>query len=180
MAYSESPLTVQRMLEYLQPLLESSTVAWNVEPSPGEARRFAYKIREGLYAAAVNHELFPELARLYQQVSVRVVSRSRIEVIPAGKSIRAVLDGESPLPHAEVETRSGLPVEDIIHRWELGAEAKLYFPRAELSTVDLRRLYDWAQQEGVIFFENAGAITLMRHDPEVADYAWKPQGEEDA
>lgn len=182
MAYSESPLTVQRMMEYLQPLLESSTVAWNVEPRPGAARRFAYKLREGLYAAAANAQEFPELAQLYGRVSVRVTSKSRVEV---GQALRIAINRgeveegklwlERPEGHAEVETREGIGLEEITQRWEIGAEAKLYFPRAHLSERQLHDLWIWANASGVIFFENAGAITLMRHDPEVADYAWKPK-----
>jgi hypothetical protein len=183
-AYSESPLTVLRMREYLQPLLESSTVAWNIEPLPGAARRFAYKLREGLYAAAANPEQFPDLAQLHGRVAVRVVSRGRVEVgqaarlsVSRGEASEASLVELRPEGHTEVETREGVSLVDITLRWELGAEAKLYFPKANLSERQLHDLWIWANASGVLFFENAGALTLMRHDPEVEEFAWKPGGE---
>jgi hypothetical protein len=182
MAYSESPVTVERMLPYLEPLLEGGSVAWNIEPVPGAAKKFAYKIREALFAAAVHSHTYPQLAELYgDSLEVRVVSSSRVEVIPAGRrpSIQRVEEESSTKRHAEVETRGVLSVEDVIARWEIGAESKLYFPKADFSPAQLEELWQWTTTHDVLFFENAGALTLMNFAEDVAEYAWKPEGGED-
>ena len=180
MAYSESPITVERMRDNLLPLIGSARVTWRVDD--GQARRFAYKVREALAVAQLHRERFPELAAAADagwRVTVPDRTTVRAELAPALRARVVNEDAEVPTARAEVDTRKGMTIDNIIARWEIGSESKITFQNADLSREDLLRLYEWAQGVGVMFFENTGALTLVAYEPDTAPFAWSPEDLED-
>ena len=171
MAFSESPVTVRAMLPYLGPLIEGRETQWRV--ADGAARWFAYRIREALFAARANPTLFPELATA--NFRIEVIGRDEVRAIAKGYPQVEIVADEVPAP-ALMQTEAQT-VEQIAQEWlRQGRTAeKLYFPNADLSQSDLLLLHEWAQQHAVMFFENAGAVTLLPYDEATAEYAWSPE-----
>jgi hypothetical protein len=179
MAYSESPVTVQRMLPYLQPLIDGEgQAAWRVEE--GRARRFAYRVREALYAAQLHPDLFPELAAL--EVRVAVVSRSHVQAtLRLPEFVAEPLDEDlaSSPRQTTVETTRAPGVGHILDLWHrrLMPEDKLYVPHANLKREELHKLWTHLQPSGAIFFEAAGALTILplMGNEDSAPFAWNPE-----
>lgn len=173
MAYSSSPLTVERMLPYLEPLVEGRETFFRTEP--GRSRWLAYKLREALAVAREHPERFPELARL--DFRFEVDSSREVRAVPRDQTSIEVLSAPRPSA-ARMNTLSVGSAQDVIDHWEALSEAartKVYMPNADLSPNELHRLWQWASEAGVIFFENAGALTLMPLDEELAPLAWGPE-----
>lgn len=173
MAFSDSPLTVQRMLTYLMPLIEGRETTWRVDA--GKARWFAYRIREALFAARSNADIYPELAAA--RYRVEVLSSREVRAVQRPALLQVEVDSE-PLQRPEaarVQTQKNVTLEQLQHAWDDAEEAgKLYFPNAGLSAEDLLQFHDWTVARGLMFFENAGAITLMQADSAMLEYAWSP------
>lgn len=190
MAYSDSPLTLQRLLPQLRPLAEGAAeVTWRVPY--GRAKWWAHRVREALRIA---RQLSTAPAELKQPFVVKVLTPSYVraslkqEGEPTIDFGTALEDEQSRRVAARVnvliDTRDPLPTADrvksIFGQWLTHlAEGgnKLYIERAGLSDLQLRELWEWTQREGLIFFENEGAITLMQllGNEKAAPYAWSPE-----
>lgn len=177
MAYSSNPITVERMRPFLQPLAEKRECIWRT--APGKSKWLAYKIREALKIAREHPDMYPEFIWT-DRLQIRNPSSTEVEAVIKPETLVEVdvryVEPQTGTTAARMDTTEVLGVEDIARRWEQlkHIETKVYFPSAGLDAEQLLELYAWAQAEGVIFFENAGALTLLRHDPETAEFAWTP------
>jgi len=166
MAYSTNPITVERMAQYLTPLQGGGEVVFKVEPK--KARWLTYRLHEALRILQDNPGLMPEVPRNY-----RIETTAPGEVVATPKVAPRV---EVVVGHqATVDARPASGIEDIINRWNSNEGDKLYLANAGLTEDQLVDLYEWATEAGVVFFESAGALTLMPHNPEVAPFAWTPE-----
>lgn len=186
MAYSDSPITVQRMEPYLAPLLGGNEVKYKV---PGRARWLAYRIREALAVAKLHHEKFPDFAELGDTLRVLVRGFDEVHVVrkqPARIEVETLPQWAEPptLSRAEAIVRETITPEVIVQEWvrEGRGGDKLYFPNADLSREALLQLHEWAQEAGVLLFENLGALTLMplAGNEDLCEFAWDPTEELDA
>lgn len=175
MAFSESPITVQRMMPYLGPLIEGRETLWRTEPN--RSKWFAYRVREALFAARMNPTQFPELAAA--RFRVEVLSSREVRAKPRPSLEESAQTEVVPQSVARMETGDVGSAEQIIAHWEglsAAARTKVYFPNADLHKEDLKDLWAWACEAEVLVFENLGAITLLPKigNEEAADYAFNP------
>ena len=195
MAYSNNPITLERMLPDLRPLCEGATeVTWRV--NAGQAQWWAHRLREALRLARrlrsaptglkrqfVTRVLSETVVRvsLKQQAPERDLSfdldpldtQSQEERAKISSRIHALVDVTESEPNAE-------PVEWVRQLWYRAisqGESKLYLPRAGLARSELLELHAWTQTEGLIFFEDEGSLTLMLRlgNESAAAYAWSPE-----
>lgn len=182
MAYSENPITVERMLPYLEPLEEGGEVRWR---APGKARWLAYRIREALAIAREHQQRFPSIAEMAEHYRIEVHGKDevharlkpRVEVETEPLTLRAW----APRPYvgmAEAIVEDISSSEVLMKEWarEGRTAGKLYFPNTDLGPDGLMVLWEWAQNEGVLIFENLGAITLLPKEgnEDAAEFAWDP------
>jgi hypothetical protein len=179
MAYSTNPITVERMLPYLEPLRGGNEVKYK---APGRARWLAYRIREALAVAKLHPERFPDFAALGDTLrvlvrgfdEVHVVHKQRIEV----EALPQWAESPAPAARAEAVVREVISPEVIVQEWvrEGRGGDKLYFPNADLDREALLQLHEWAQEAGVLLFENLGALTLMplAGNEELREFTWDP------
>lgn len=169
MGYSTNPITVERNLPYLQHL-----TGGEVRFRTDKPRWLAGKLRECLAILRENPELAPTVQRDY-----RVEIASSREVIASPKDAPKI-EVISQKSKTTVQTQATYGPADIITQWgrhvavSIGPPSKLHFASANLSKDQLYSLWEWAQDNGVMFFEAAGALTLMPHDSETAPFAWSP------
>jgi hypothetical protein len=177
--YSKNPITLERMLPWLEPLKQGPTT---YRTEPGRSAWFAYRVRAALHAARANADRWPEWAAL-APVRVEVLSDTEVRVTPGAAPRISWAAAEAP---RDVRTgvSSGTSLDSIKERWELRSvlEDRLYFPEAYLGPKDLHALWEWAREAGVLLFENAGALTLLplRGNEDAADYAWDPSDLDEA
>lgn len=173
MGYSKSRTTLLKMLPKLEPLERGEPCTWRVDSM--SADKFAYKVREALYIARLYANEFPELAEAAQRYRVSVKGPGLVAAephLPMGP-VLSVEGGEelSATPKEVLGPQSDL---SIMEEWLDRKLESLHFPEANLDNEELERLYHWAERRELIFFVSDKALTLQRHDPELAEYAWKP------
>lgn len=178
MGYSHSAVTVENARPYIDSLLGAEEVVWRT--SPRRARWLAAKIREALTIAREDFpEEYPEFAAM--KVKVEVLSGERVRARPRDipqVEVDSVLI-ESVIPRVRAASELGtFDTAGIKARWEIKSplEERLHFPEANLPKEGLLDLYEWAQANGVLMFENAGAVTLLplQGNEDSADYAFTP------
>lgn len=176
MAYSQNPVTVERMLSYLKPLVDGQECIWRT--APNKSRWLAYRIREALAVAREFPERFPELARSRYRIEVLSSQEVRARFSAAPEIEVGVYSEEIPRS-ARVQTEETRTAQQIMDDWfENPKREKMYFPNADLDDHELVALYKWATDEAqVLMFENAGALTLLplEGNEDTADYAWTPE-----
>lgn len=176
MAYSTSPLTLKRMEDYLLPLRGGGELQWGVEPH--RVRWFSYKLREALaLLRTLPEEDIPEKLRGLPDYRIEVVNARTVRAVP--KDLPDIEVKEAKTGRSTMETTQVTSLQNIVDRWTIRApqEDRIYFPNTMLSGEQLLDLHEWASESGVIFFENAGALTLMPHEgnEDAAEFAWSPE-----
>lgn len=78
MGYSTSYKTVEKMRRMLAPLEQGKACIWITKPE--DLDRTAYRIREALYAATMNKQRYPRLAKAAQMFKITVRRPDRIVV----------------------------------------------------------------------------------------------------
>lgn len=187
MAYSKSPQTALRMLPYLQALRDGGEVTYRVDSR--NTAWLQYKLRDALQATKLpldglslsEEELAAiiELRNVADNYSIKVVGPGEVKAeLKDAPKIEVVLT--KVYKQTFVETAPRVDVDYIIDRWQKRpmGEEKMYFPNASLDYAKLLELHSWCEENGTIFFEDAGAVTLLPWDEETAEYAWQPGGGE--
>jgi len=185
MGYSTNIKTLEAQLDNLAMLRQGKACAWTV--APNESHRFAYKIREALWIARNVPEArnkYPELARAAEHFRIEVTSSREVqaraarstvdaEVRPLGGGVTTGLEAAGP-PKALMGPQTAA---SIIQTWmdTQPSNERYHFPQANLTRDELLKLHGWAVQQGWIFFESDGAITLQRKTLDVAEFAWSPE-----
>jgi hypothetical protein len=190
MGYSTSPRTLERILDKLAPLAEGKSTRW--ETAPGQAERWAYRVREALSIALLYPDRFPALAKHASHYTVEVVAGNAVQAVYAANTAEvAVVQHVEPVPRQgqTVHSKPGAPIVvagvrtafDIIDYWLRAQPTNdpLRFPDALLDAEELDRLAAWANtltpRWMVLKAQHEDAITLMKHDPRVPEGArWNP------
>ena len=177
MGYSTNTITVERMRDYLRALEPGEPVTFTVRG--GQAKYFAYKLREALAIVRQQPDVYPGLPTDYR---VTIDSFNRVLVVP-----RPVLAAEVLITADEPQSTSVFTegtkrgIEEIVAEWnrEGRTSRKLYFSSINLKELELVALWQWAQENNVLIFENAGSLTLVPFDEDMAEFAWTPDDLED-
>jgi hypothetical protein len=168
--YSTSPKTLDRIREHLKPLEEGRSCSWTI--SDGAAGKFAYKVREALHIARLHSADFPALARAAETFRIIVKDPRTVVAEPKNQELEASVVMPSYGDGAPV----GTDARSIIAEWEKQRPQKsIHFPEAALPGSELLKLFDWAEDEGWLLFVAHPALTLRRHEPELAEYSWRPE-----
>lgn len=202
--YSKNPLTAEKMLPYLGPIIRGELCTW--QTNEGEADYFAYKVREALYVARLHQEMyqravdvpqpFPEgvsqsrgaemvaIAKMAERLRIVVTSRSTVEARFAKGTPEALVLTSSATPTHGLEnpgrsvvTITKQTIWSIKEAWRSSqpSNTPLHFPNASLSYEEMVELYGWATEMGLILFEVDGALTVQRKTLDLVEFAWAPQ-----
>lgn len=158
MGYTDNPEVLRARLDMFDKLPTKQTISWTLrDPQSGDARRFAYKLREGLAIARANPLDFPELAALADHYTFRVQDAS---TIIGDYSERATLPIADSMQHGAADVPVVLGTQnltldaprsvfDVITFWvdsqnKLPHSNKLRITNHQLSEVDMGKVYRWA------------------------------------
>lgn len=196
MAYSQSPVTLERMLPYLGPLTEGHTARWEAGEGAalGWSKWWAYKVREALFIAGlmkkglVPHGAVPPatvegLARAVERMKIEEVGPRLVQAVPArNTSDTQVLLGATPTHGLEeagttssmrLGPQSAGSIQQLWHNQQ-PSNAPLFFPDAALEDLELEMLHTWAEARGLIIIVAGAALTLTRPSRDTRALAWSP------
>lgn len=201
--YSKNPLTAEKMLPLLGPIIAGQLCTWETEV--GQADHLAYKIREALYIARLYRdrwsagalhataqnpdelwkaEALLSISRMAERVRIVVTSPSTVEArLQKGVPEAMVLTGGgAPMqgyenPGRSVVTITKQTVWSIQEAWraQQPSNTPLHFPNASLSYDELVQLHAWAEPLGLLLFVVDGALTVQRKSLDLVEYAWQPR-----
>lgn len=146
MAYSRSPVTVRKIHAQLGPLTQGKPCKWTV--SPGDAWRWASKVREALHIANLHRDEFPGLARASGMFTIRVLDSSTVEAVQARNTPDTAIVGTSPVVSHGLEqvtrTHNVAPrtANDVIHHW-LSVQPtndRLFYPETEMDDSEVDKI----------------------------------------
>ena len=170
-------------MHLLHDLAEGKPCQWNTEPSPKKTRDLAYQIREALFAAEENAEIFPELAEAHRNFSIHVVEpglvEARLKPAPAEVIVRPVtpIHGVGAWGHP-VNPAGVSTADEVIEAWvaHLPSNDPLHFTESDLEVAELVKLYEWTQEwkPRLAILVSGDKLTLSLRDPEIEEFTWKP------
>lgn len=191
MGYSTNPAVLEDFLaEYsLDDMKLGLPCAWEV--SGNQAQAFAYRLRQALYIAAANPELYPELAEAQRKYRVTVPTASRVEAIPSAvkaakvsvvseRVATAVHGGDEPFgrPSPQVRLDSAASVQAS---WQQRGPSNdpLHIRAHQLSYNELVKLYAWCEAHvpKLMMFEAGGSLTVAVREAGAHPHSWHPTPE---
>ena len=196
MGYSTSRLTLNAQIEAgnLDQLLRGQGCRWIVQP--GEASKFAYKIREALYIARLYADDYKTLADAAANFTIEVVNPTTVQARLTKTPTEATILTAAPEPHGQPPVRSQAPTHgldiarrpittagqqtefSIIDVWQKAQPSldPIHFPDAALSNEQLERLWKWAEGRtpSLMIMVSGNGLTLSPIDEAVIEYAWRP------
>lgn len=196
MAYSNSPVTLERMLPYLGPLALGRTARWenSASAAPRWSKWWAYRVREALFIAGqiekglVPHGGIPAetvagLAAAAERMKIEEVGPNLVQAIPAhntsdvqvllGATPTHGLDEAGTVSSMRLGPQSAGSIEQL---WEdlQPSNTPLFFPDAALEELELEALHTWAEARGLIIIVAGSALTLTRPTRDTRGLAWAP------
>lgn len=191
MSYSESKITIEKLRPHLKNLEAGRSDQWHARSLGYSARGFAYKIREVLYAASLNSQEYPELARARQLFEIKRVNADYVQAV-----LKATKNGTTLAPSGAKDfskfSPSSIPpikiqgkqtaasiVQQIIEA-DLEERIAYYysFPEADLSREDKVRLFNWCHRQVPIWIMMAAdsSILVARENIDITrDLGWSPE-----
>ena len=180
MGYSTNIKTLIPMLPYLQDIMRGEEfIAWDVRP--GEAKRWAYRIREAFSLASLHPDHSPLLTAQIGQYEIKEVSPTRVEArrrttplvvavpIPASPPSAnkvSILHGAQrnppiPGPQSASSIVGALTGQTVIQ--------PIHYSEAALSPEELAKLERWAsaQEPKLMILVSGESVTVAPYDPEV-------------
>jgi hypothetical protein len=153
MGYSKAAITVERMRPNLGAIENGQPCVWSV--APGQEDRFAYKIREALYAAAHNSHRFPQLAAQADRFTIEILDVGKVQARLSDNTPAQLVNSSTPAevtpvhglaPHSSPERPLSVvglkDVRAIIQYWLRAQPTNqaMTFPDADLGDADLQAL----------------------------------------
>lgn len=195
MAYSESKKTLDKIRPDLAQLEAGNACTWKLDGTIS-ARRYAYKVREALYIAALYPTDYPQLAKYGPYFAIEVVDKDTVQARPkpgnqtqvsilpqvsssgSGAVVTQGLANQGTSPDELMGPQTALSVVDGWAR--IGAKNhKVRYPQAALTHPELVRIYEWSRrQEPVVlmFVTPTGGLTLKhRQADHEENLAWSPE-----
>lgn len=172
MAYSKSVKALNRVKEYLDQMLASSSqIQWQVA-NPTET---AFRIREGINVAKQRARDGDSPFRVtygqYAQLSAKFIIRAGIGVVIAEP--RDVML-ETPKEAISKQVLPGLSSDmEIVGAAIVHKTPVMFFPDATESSDDLYVIYAWAQKHDYFLVSSEDGLTLTKTDP--GEIAWQPR-----
>lgn len=197
MPYSASPSIVYSRMYLLQELNQGRSCRWTTSGSTlAETQVLARKIREALYAAKKNPDLFPVLARIHDTMSIYVIGAGIIEAKPKqGAVVEAltkveptgrITSGGDPWSGGEKAEWGKRPATvgvstaaEVIEAWQrhLPSSDPVHFQQSYLPVEELTALYQWAKGEGhptLMLLVGEGFLTVSLLEAGMEEYSWHP------
>ncbi|MBA2706045.1 MAG: hypothetical protein H0U60_19580 [Blastocatellia bacterium] len=172
MGYSKSVKALNRVREYLDQMLASSSqIQWQ-EDKPHE---LAFRIREGINVAkqrakdadSPNRNTFIQ----YAQLSAKFIVRVGVGVVVAEP--RDVML-ETPKEAISKQVLPGLSSDmEIVGAAIVHKTPVMFFPDATNEPGDLNVIYAWSQKHSYFLVSSEEGLTLTKTDP--GEIAWNPQ-----
>lgn len=172
MGYSKSKRAVRKVEPYLVQMVDAQG---EIQFPAEEPSDFAYRLREGIYAAKENAldqqknpvQPFAQYASLNAKYLIRVKGPMVVceprDIVPIAR-LRVTL-GHVNIP--EVHDTLGIIGAAITHKAPV-----MIFPDAKSELIEPRKVYTWAQTNGYFLVLSDAHLTLTKEDP--GALAWKP------
>jgi hypothetical protein len=194
MAYSESEKTLEKIRPQLARLEAGNACIWTgLKGISGGSRRFAYKLREGLFIAKLYKDKYPDLAKAADNFKIERVDADKVQAVVATKGTT-----ETPVlvdaPAAAPVVNQGLAVAEkkpvnragpqsaatIIQVWHdvQPSNTPLTFPQANLSREEKLKLHTWATGRHLMLFIADARVTMQPYTTNLAGLEWSPADED--
>lgn len=179
MGYSKNRDVLEQIKEDLLKLKEGQACVFST--GTGQGDRLAYKIREAIYVARMFPEEYAEIANRSSSFKVSLLNDHEVRVTRLTKMTiesrpaATVEMGDNVSPPAVEQVAGMQTAESIMQRWSLSAGEMIYFPEANLSREHLMDLWDWCQENSLMFFvSDNGGLTMQTVRSDLVEFSWHP------